>query len=72
MMSFAPNEEYWNSDEYLKRNAAGAHSNSKLILAEMEQMKESIAEANSRLDRLLTIVVLGMAIFFLILIFGHR
>ncbi len=50
-------QDYWSSDEYLKRNAAGAHSGTKVIYAKLEEfeseievIKSELLELNSKLD----------------------
>lgn len=52
-------QEYWNSDEYLKRNAAGAHSGTRIIYekleefeSEIEAIKSELLEVHSKLDRI--------------------
>ncbi len=44
-------EEFWTSDEYLKRNATGAHANSKVIISELEEVKSELREMNAKLDK---------------------
>ena len=44
-------DDYWKSDEYLKRNAAGAHSNSNVILSELEELKSELREITTKLDK---------------------
>jgi hypothetical protein len=44
-------DEYWSSDEYLKRNAAGAHANSQVILTELERLKSELKDVNEQLNK---------------------
>ena len=73
MINSKPGEEFWQSDEYLKQNAAGAHSNSHAILAELEIINEQLRELNLRLvknDR--NIVALGVGIVIVVLLFVFK
>jgi hypothetical protein len=43
---------YWEGDEYLKRNAAGAHSGTNMILAKLEEFDTELAVLHSKMERI--------------------
>ena len=51
-MSDKPDGDFWNTDEYLRRNAAGAHANTNVVISEIETVKAALTEGNSRLAKI--------------------
>ncbi len=51
-MTVEEQSDYWNSDEYLKRNAAGAHSGTHAIIAKLETLQDQLDSLSSEISEI--------------------